>query len=560
MAFLCIAFALLMMMNNPCLSVFTTGKSKLPRAGNEFAVAYDSSTSTILIFGGAPNSAQFVTFKDHTFTDEDEQYLTSEQTTGGMSQHYTQLGDELWMIQSSGATFVKANTKTHTITIPSTRFPTTVNDGACLAATNAYLFVIGGGTGNLAMKTTQIYDINDGQWVQDVPSLNTQRSSLSCIVYENILFAIGGDDGTYRFLDSIETLDTISTTAWVTDRVQALKSPRKAAQSVIYGTDIYVIGGKDNNGNRVADINVIDTFTGTVSPGDTLDYATSYAAPIIVGNTLYVFGGYLSSGMVDTYQYSILPTSPTKHPSAAPTSPPSDNPTLLPTNTPTAPPSFMPTLFPSNVPILPPSNIPTLTPSGNPTQRASTPSISALISPMISVTDNEAEATSINTMVTNNEAASGTPFFVSILDMIIISVVIGVMVVVCGALLYCYAGKVVKLNSSKTLEQHVGKQNENTVCDGSDATARGTRRGTNELPEGNDIDRKHSRKQQQNKAVSLAKMNSFSVSKRQQNINPEGHNLAIVTETHDGYIYNIAEDEFVIQSNSLDTKYHTKIQ
>eukprot|EP01083_Nonionella_stella_P010839 30799_1 len=558
MAFLCIAFALLMMMNNPCLSVFTTGKSKLPRAGNEFAVAYDSSTSTILIFGGAPNSAQFVTFKDHTFTDEDEQYLTSEQTTGGMSQHYTQLGDELWMIQSSGATFVKANTKTHTITIPSTRFPTTVNDGACLAATNAYLFVIGGGTGNLAMKTTQIYDINDGQWVQDVPSLNTQRSSLSCIVYENILFAIGGDDGTYTFLDSIETLDTISTTAWVTDRVQALKSPRKAAQSVIYGTDIYVIGGKDNNNGRVRDINVIDTITGTVSSGDTLVYVTSYASSIIAGNTLYVFGGY-SGGDLNTYQYSVLPT---KDPTAAPTLPPTDAPTLRPSENPTSQPSDVPTLPPTNkpshAPTLLPSIIPTLAPSQIPTKRPSTPSISAIMQPTAAMTDDETLSTFTDTKTTDND--DDAPRDRNLDMMIIVAVLAGVaaIVIVSGTLVYWYAHKVTRVISHKSPEPmvEIGAAASGVIADEKDQN---NGRLENEGDGMNTND--HRTIKQQNKPVSLERTGSLAVSDNQQSINPEGHNDVIVTDvTHDGGIYNMAQDEFVIRADSLDVRNNTTIQ
>eukprot|EP01083_Nonionella_stella_P289400 984779_1 len=227
----------LMMLNYPCLSVFTTGTSTLPRGANAVGIGYDSSTNTILIFGGTKTETiqQFVTFNINTgsFTDQGQHYLTSEQRTDAYSQHYMQIGSELWMISSSGTYFVKANTETHEITIPSTTFPATVDDAACLSGTEEYLFVIGGGDGwgSDPMNIAQIYRLRDSQWLQNVPFLNTKRMSLSCIASGDKLYAIGGDEGS-TYLDSIETLDTISTTAWVTDRVQALKSPRKAAQSV----------------------------------------------------------------------------------------------------------------------------------------------------------------------------------------------------------------------------------------------------------------------------------------------------------------------------------------
>eukprot|EP01083_Nonionella_stella_P010837 30796_1 len=268
----------LMMLNYPCLSVFTTGTSTLPRGANAVGIGYDSSTNTILIFGGTKTETiqQFVTFNINTgsFTDQGQHYLTSEQRTDAYSQHYMQIGSELWMISLSGTYFVKADTETFEITVPSTTsFPTTVHEFACLSGTEEYLFVIGGGDGggSDAMNTVQIYRISDNQWLQNVPYLNTKRMSLSCLVSGDTLYAIGGDEGSI-YLDSIETLDitnmdAISTKTWDINWADPLTSGRKGTRAVVYGTDIYVIGGKDNNGDRLSDINVINTVTGTVSSG-----------------------------------------------------------------------------------------------------------------------------------------------------------------------------------------------------------------------------------------------------------------------------------------------------
>eukprot|EP01083_Nonionella_stella_P292174 993810_1 len=160
-------------------------------------------------------------------------------------------------------------------------------------------------------------------------------------------------------------MDAISTKTWDINWADPLTSGRKGTRAVVYGTDIYVIGGKDNNGDRLSDINVINTMTGTVSSGDTLDYATSYASSIIVGNTLYAFAGWNNNRELDTYQYSLLPT---KDPTAAPTLPPSNALTLGPSEIP----SNNPTSQPSDAPTLPPTHNPSAAPTSNPSHDAST--------------------------------------------------------------------------------------------------------------------------------------------------------------------------------------------
>eukprot|EP01083_Nonionella_stella_P010838 30798_1 len=581
MTFLFVSLAL-MMLNYPCLSVFTTGTSTLPRTANGVAIGYDSSTNTILIFGGGTgnngpeNTHQFVTFNinDHTFTDEGQYYLTSEQAIDGWSQDYMQIGSYLWMLSVSGTYFVKANTETHEITIPSTTFPATVDDAACLSGTEEYLFVIGGGDGwgSDPMNIAQIYRLRDSQWLQNVPFLNTKRMSLSCIASGDKLYAIGGDEGS-TYLDSIETLDIsnmeiISSKTWDINWVDTLTSGRKGTRAVLYGTDIYVIGGKDNNNGRVRDINVIDTITGTVSSGDTLVYVTSYASSIIAGNTLYVFGGY-SGGDLNTYQYSVLPT---KDPTAAPTLPPTDAPTLRPSENPTSQPSDVPTLPPTNkpshAPTLLPSIIPTLAPSQIPTKRPSTPSISAIMQPTAAMTDDETLSTFTDTKTTDNDDDAPrdrnldkAPLILSISDMmIIVAVLAGVaaIVIVSGTLVYWYAHKVTRVISHKSPEPmvEIGAAASGVIADEKDQN---NGRLENEGDGMNTND--HRTIKQQNKPVSLERTGSLAVSDNQQSINPEGHNDVIVTDvTHDGGIYNMAQDEFVIRADSLDVRNNTTIQ
>eukprot|EP01083_Nonionella_stella_P182775 658514_1 len=381
---------LVTMSTHPCLSEFFKGAATLPDEYDESVIGYDSSTNSILIIGGhsmddgMPRS--LVKFRNDQFFDYDQYYLTPNQNTRGWSQHYTQLGNDLWFISNEGEIFTKVNTQTYAKETPPTSFPTKIFEGACLASIDDYLFVIGGNTedfGGGQTNMVQIYRISGNQWLTNAPPMTTNRYTLSCIVYQNKLYAIGGRNVAY--LATIETLDisnmnAISSVTWDDNWAQSLTSPRKATRAVIYGTDIYVIGGRNNEDEEpLAEINIIDTFTGYVTQGDVLNYPISHAASIIIGNTLYVFGGYIGGNTyvhADTYQYSTLGTLnqtssmptmapskiPTIQPSAVPTNIPSRGPTLRPSDTPTNIPSFGPTLPPSNIP----SNIPTFQPSETP--------------------------------------------------------------------------------------------------------------------------------------------------------------------------------------------------
>eukprot|EP01083_Nonionella_stella_P073889 200069_1 len=459
MALLSMTIALLLMANYPCLSLFTAGNSTLPRDSTLAAVGYDSSTNTLLIFGGTyPSETQFVTFKDHTFTDMGEHYLPS--PTGSSSQSSIQLGNELWMLQQSGAGFVKADTTTYNVTVPSITFPTTVGGRGCLAGIDGYVFVIGGNVGSPgseAAEITQIFRIRDGQWLTNLPFLNTKRMTLSCIAHENKLFAIGGDDGNI-FLESIETLDisnmeTISTQTWDIHWADPLRSGRKASRAVVYGTDIYVIGGKDNNGNRVDDINVIDAISGTVSiHGDTLSYATSYASSIIVDNVLYVFAGVGTYDDVNTYQYSTLPALlPTKNPTAAPT--------LSPLPSPTSPPSDTPTLRPFDAPTFVPTSQPSSAPTNNPFDRTTSPPLSKTsLLPRRNITEY------LSTVEMEHDTADASEFF----TMELLATLMLVCVVLCFLIVIVLIGAVFKSKKNEHLNQEtkmveVNDPNENNV-------------------------------------------------------------------------------------------------
>jgi len=139
-------------------------------------------------------------------------------------------------------------------------------------------------------------------------------------------------------------------------------------------------------------VNRVDTLARTCESVGSLAVNTSWAASIIVHNTLYIFGGWNDGGTMDTYQYITLPTkdptlaptgnptnypsislidprtpssateSPTNYPSLRSTENPTNNPTLLPSMAATNNPTVSTINFPTNNPVQSVSNEPTSSP------------------------------------------------------------------------------------------------------------------------------------------------------------------------------------------------------
>eukprot|EP01083_Nonionella_stella_P130631 396471_1 len=363
---------LLLIRTYQCLSEWTAGHWQLPRAGCCFAIGYDAVNDTILIFGGDVNQRQFVTFKDNIFTDISQTYLTEAQQTYAYAQHYTQMGDNLWMIRDDGEGFVVVNTRTYEAIVPPINITKTVGDinqgtGGCLTSTPGFLIVSGGVDGFFKMKDVQIYDIVHNEWLLNVSSLTIERANAACVTVNDTVFVIGGYSKQYLNiddppLDSIETLDlsNLPITTGISWNILSgtLRTARMGARAVTYGDDIYVIGGFEYDGANTitsTEVNIINTLTGdcVVMDFDFSFAAVGQAPSIIVHNVLYSFGGY-DEDSISTYQYMRL-TNQSNHPSSIPTSDPTSSPTS-PTNIPTRQtnnPTANPSKYPSSSPIRP---------------------------------------------------------------------------------------------------------------------------------------------------------------------------------------------------------------
>eukprot|EP01083_Nonionella_stella_P164100 542151_1 len=436
---------------------FEEGNTNAPQVMEATAVGYDAATDTILLFGGSDVLKQFIKFKDHSFFDGVTSHLL--RNVGGDGQSYTQLNNALHCIvptNSGSSVIISIDVTTYNQLATTIAIPTYVSYAACLTSIDHYLIVIGGGTwvSTVAMDTVQIYNINTKQWLSNVPSLRTPRMSVSCIVVNDILYAIGGwqGDTPHTYLNTIETLDVSDMSSIQTQQWQyfgdTLNTARGGTRVVSRGSEIVVIGGQDNADVRVSDVHIIDTNSGQIYVGGQLAFGVSYAASIIVDSMLYVFGGYSATGAEKRYQYAIMPSShPTTHPTTHPTSIPSINPTNNPSKNPTDDPSQYPTNIPSQYPTLDPSLYPTNDPIT--TTITLIPTWTPVVDPSNSATTSIYTASHESTRIQLGQTSGSESNIFMVLGVIVL-VIVALSMCILSAIIYLYrANKTMQKNATQ---------------------------------------------------------------------------------------------------------------
>ena len=115
-------------------------------------------------------------------------------------------------------------------------------------------------------------------------------------------------------LTSIEKVSLASeNTSWQYNNESLPIIVAEGASCVIYNGIIYVIGGFN-----ISSVTMINTMTGKVSLSpDPLNYDVSNFAAIVVGHTIYIFGGYseaLGPDIDEWSKYELETINPTQVP------------------------------------------------------------------------------------------------------------------------------------------------------------------------------------------------------------------------------------------------------
>eukprot|EP01083_Nonionella_stella_P038938 105887_1 len=356
---ICIVLFIIVYIELPsCSSSFLVGENRMPRAVSDMAIGYDHANDAVLLLGGYEFDQHFAVFKDNNFTDHGSVF-TYDDGVQGNAQFYTQLSNTLWMLNREGTEIHAFDINTYqmlpispSITVQNTE--TMALSTACLASIDDYLIVVGGGFYDI-LDTVQIYHLTDHKWLSNTASLNGPRTYAACITANNKVYAMGGVNDNLDDLDSIEVLDVShianTSTSWYFFGC-TLQQRRYQLRAALYGTDmIYVVGG-ETLFRAWPSVDIINTVTDECLVADDLNFDVTGAPPIIVQNTLFVFGGFIRDLVADDrYQYLSLPTSNSTPVTPPPSQSPAYGSTINPTKRETSDPTHHPSIIPTSDPV-----------------------------------------------------------------------------------------------------------------------------------------------------------------------------------------------------------------
>eukprot|EP01083_Nonionella_stella_P179593 638008_1 len=170
-----------------------------PRISDEMAIG--EYNGTIFIFGGWTYSRQLVEYEinTQTLTDRGTSFLPDNRARGGNGQYWTQQGHIVYLLEHpSPNTFdiFDLSTTQYTSNWNNITLDTNVGFSACFASSQSFLYILGGYLGATVMwsKVVQIVSLTTYEWIDNPPYIQHSRGNLACIVYNDYLWAFGGQN------------------------------------------------------------------------------------------------------------------------------------------------------------------------------------------------------------------------------------------------------------------------------------------------------------------------------------------------------------------------------
>lgn len=157
-------------------------------------------------------------------------------------------------------------------------------------AVNEWIYILGGQFGRQSLNLVCKYNHFTKEWVDCAPLL-TPRLGAAVACVNNRIYVIGGGTPPPDNEDSYSTVECydIETNEW--SFVKSMKNARKHSNCIVYDDIIYVVGGRDNKGHlRTAECYDPETDTWTAFPS--MKMSRSGLGLVCVGNLIYAVGGY----------------------------------------------------------------------------------------------------------------------------------------------------------------------------------------------------------------------------------------------------------------------------
>ena len=184
----------------------------------------------------------------------------------------------------------------------------TARAGHSTVVVAAQLYAIGGYDGSQVLASIDAAVVHPdgtlGSPVLAATSLLIPRAYHATAIASNFLFVIGGRDSNGATLAGVErsAMGADGTLGTFTDTTRTLVTPRQRHGAAIVGNALYVIGGRDTNGNLLATIERatlgVNGTLGTFAVVATLATPRADHAIAVLGNSVYVIGGTTATGAV----------------------------------------------------------------------------------------------------------------------------------------------------------------------------------------------------------------------------------------------------------------------
>jgi N-acetylneuraminic acid mutarotase len=157
-----------------------------------------------------------------------------------------------------------------------------------------YIYAFGGHNGRTELSSIERFDIPNNKWEIVNSNMNMKRYDHAAVTVGNKIYIIGGNDENYNKLDSMEIFD-VSSNTFQQENIPKLPITLIYMSAIAIGKWIVVTGTSNNEGVRITDSYVYDTKQNVWKDDikcSKLSVARSFhTATVLGGDTIYICGG-----------------------------------------------------------------------------------------------------------------------------------------------------------------------------------------------------------------------------------------------------------------------------
>ncbi|XP_064407537.1 uncharacterized protein LOC135352306 isoform X4 [Halichondria panicea] len=159
------------------------------------------------------------------------------------------------------------------------------------------LVLVGGYDPRNKKRTNQLAVFESGEWTHPYPPMNIARDFSTAVSFNNHIIVAGGHDDKRR-TSSVEVLDVASRRWYI---AQSLPNPRSHLKSTLIGNTLYLMGGWDHTRSATKTVYHVDLTELVAKAHSNLDTPTLWqtlqeaplelSAPLSIGRSLLAVGG-----------------------------------------------------------------------------------------------------------------------------------------------------------------------------------------------------------------------------------------------------------------------------